>query len=718
MKYKKLLSLLLCLLAIFAPLYGSVNALAAEEAPTGIVMNVGADETERYISWYHSENGGCVELAKADGDKFPDEYTVFESVSVPSSTDEKNVHRAILYGLEYDTEYIYRLKNGNSVSDCYKFKTDSEDGFNFIFVGDPQIGASGNGQTDGANWRKTLEKVTDMFPDTSLLISAGDQVEKGNNEALYEQFLSSPLLPTYALATTIGNHEAVKDSNYDTPLSIYTEHFFHPNRYITGEASGSTAEGSNYCYSYNNALFIHINFNNLTVSDHKAFMEKAIALYPDAKWRIVVVHYALYGAGPYFYEEVIENRRELLAPIIDELNIDVVLNGHEHVYGRSYIINGGNADNQNGVQSSVTEPDGTLYVTASSSTGSKFYDLLDAEDAPHIAVAQKSTATFSNVEIDGDRFCITTYRVKDGTVLDTFEIIKTNKSDKNVCESHTQGQWVAAVMPSVHTKGLNCLRCEKCFALLDTEYISPLMENEGLSNVALGKTYTTSELNLKNGQVKYPDEGGITMTDGVFAPASAMYDDTAYIGFYKGDTFYTENGYCVITVDLEQEYSLNRFVGYAASGFNSPAGVHTPEKMMIYVSDDNTNWRFAGETALEDVTYPSCIPADVILEDSVTARYVQYRFVCGDGVWVMVAEVEAYKTETENDATDESSDTVIENESVSAPSESEIQAEESGEDNSENNKGTSDMLPWIITAAAVAIAAVSVFFAVKKKNGE
>lgn len=712
MKYKKFLPLLLCLLSVFAPFYGTVYAFAAEESPSGIVMNVGADETERYISWYHSESEGTVELAKTDGDKFPEEYLSFEAVSVPSSIDGKNVHRAIVYGLEYDTEYVYRLKNGNSVSDCYKFKTDSEDGFNFIFVGDPQIGASGNEQTDGANWRKTLEKAADMFPDASLLISAGDQVEKGNNEAMYEQFLSSPLLPSFALATTIGNHEAVKDSRYDAPLSIYTEHFFHPNTYITGEASGSTAEGSNYCYSYNNALFIHINFNNTAIGDHKTFMEKAIALYPDAKWRIVVVHYALYGAGPYFYEEVIENRRELLAPVIDELDIDVVLNGHEHVYGRSYIIENGNADNQNGVQSSVTDPDGTLYVTASSSTGSKFYDLLDAKDAPHIAVAQKSTATFSNVEIDDDRFCITTYRVKDGTVLDTFEIIKTSETDKNICESHTQGQWTAAVMPSVHTKGLNCLRCEKCFTLLDTEYISPLMENEGLSNVALGKPYTTSELNVKNGNVKYPDEGGITMTDGIFAPASAMYSDPAYIGFYKGDAFYAENGYCVITVDLQEEYPLNRFVGYVASAFNGDAGVHTPEKMAVYVSDDNANWSLAGEISLEDVASPSCVPADLILEDSVTARYVQYRFVCGHGSWVMVAEVEAYKADAEGDATDESSDTVSE----SVPSESESQGEESGKENSETGTGAADILPWCITAVSLIVAVISVVFAVKKKK--
>lgn len=710
---KKFLSVLMCVLMIVASCYGVLTVFAAE-TPYGIVMNIGGDETERYFSWYHSASDGCVEIAQADGNDFPEESTVFESVSIPSSIDGKNIHRAIAYGLEYDTEYVYRVKNGNDVSDIYRFKTDSKDEFQFIFVGDPQIGASGNKATDGENWRKTLEKAADMFPDASLLITAGDQVEKGNNESLYQQFLSSPLLPAYTLATTIGNHEALTDSSFDTPVSIYSEHFFHPNLYITGESSGSTAEGSNYCYSYNNTLFMHINLNNLSADDHKAYMEKAISLYPDARWRIVVIHYALYGAGPYFYEEVIESRREAIAPIIDELDIDVVLNGHEHVYGRSHIIKGGTAYRQDGALSSVTDPDGTLYVTASSSTGSKFYDVLSADKAPHIAVSKKSTATVSKVEINDNRFSISTYRVSDGTEIDQFEIIKTQGTESIVCDTHDKGQWVTAVTPSMHTKGLNCLRCTKCGSLLETAYIAPLVESAGLTNVALGKTYTTSELNLKNGKVKYPDEGGITMTDGIFAPSSAMYSDPAYIGFYKGDTFYTDNGYCVITVDLEKEYALDRFVGYVASGFNGDAGVHTPKNMTVYVSDDGTDWSLAGSVSLDDETYPSCIPADLTLKDCVTARYVQYRFVCGGGAWVMVAEVEAYKAENENETSTESSETSEESRETSQTIQEDSNAEESFSD--ENSKDSPDVLPWCIAAVLLFASAAVVLAAVKKKK--
>ena len=57
--------------------------------------------------------------------------------------------------------------------------------------------------------------------------------------------------------------------------------------------------------------------------------------------------------------------------------------GHDHCYTRTYQMLGGVA--QNGLESVAVNPPGTLYLTASSASGSMFYTLKDA-DAEYRAV--------------------------------------------------------------------------------------------------------------------------------------------------------------------------------------------------------------------------------------------------------------------------------------------------------------------------------------------
>jgi len=160
-------------------------------------------------------------------------------------------------------------------------------------------------------------------------------------------------------------------------------------------------------------------------------------------------------------------------------------------------------------------------------------------------------------------------------------------------------------------------------------------------NLAKGKKYTTSELYPESGSATYPDEGGVTMTDGILPPDDAKYDHQAYIGFNKNVQDYTDNGYFSITVDLGNIYNLAKFTAYVGSEYNG-AGIVAPESVWVYVSDDNAKWELVGATAPEDTTSVSAIPATVELQNAVSARYVQYRFVCKKS-WTMVAEVMAFE---------------------------------------------------------------------------
>ena len=350
------------LLSAFAVAIPSVSVSAEVDADyvvsevkfENFSMNVGSDETERNFVWHSDLYNGYVDYAVRDGDAFPSEY-----ISVSTRLSRFNgrlVHRATILGLEYDTEYVYRLRCGDYPIDH----------FNFFFVGDPQIGA-GNLANNIPNWTNTLRVATDMFPETSFLVSAGDQVEISTRPDFFAGFLAPKYLSSLAIATTIGNHDY--NSNF------HKNYFNDPNSTTDGKVYGETKAGGNYWYTYNNVLFMHLNSCNISWAEHKEFMQKAIAANPNVTWKVVVTHYNFFGSNEYFINESISERREAFAPIVKELDIDVVLAGHEHVNSRAYMIDGLEYDKNQGKASSVTDPVGTLYFSGGSPSGSKFYKL-------------------------------------------------------------------------------------------------------------------------------------------------------------------------------------------------------------------------------------------------------------------------------------------------------------------------------------------------------
>ena len=191
------------------------------EAPKekSICISVGEDETQRNITWYspYADTTASVQYAAKNGNDFPSSYSE-ATATVKSSTDGDYYYcQAVMTDLVADTEYIYRFKNGNIISQSYTFSVGADGSFSFIFVGDPQIGASGNAETDGANWAATLNTALNHFPETSFLVSAGDQVNSAGSESEYAQYLSPEAMTSLTTATVIGNH--------DTASAAHSQHF-------------------------------------------------------------------------------------------------------------------------------------------------------------------------------------------------------------------------------------------------------------------------------------------------------------------------------------------------------------------------------------------------------------------------------------------------------------------------------------------------------------
>lgn len=395
-------------------------------------------------------------------------------------------------GLEENTTYYYSVNKNGVITQPEMYRTGSFENVNILYVGDPQIGASkgqpqGEGKlaadsgaantaarNDGFAWDRTLDIAIAQHPDLNFVISAGDQVNKTGKpkEEEYAAYLSASALKNLSVATTIGNHDSLNPD--------YAYHFNNPNP--TG--LGATQAGGDYYYTYGSGLFIVLNTNNYNVAEHEQSIKKAVENFPDAVWRVVTIHQDIYGSGLDHSDTDGMILRTQLTPVFDRYDIDVVLQGHDHTYSRSKILYGDgqthnayefrlngagddydwdNAYNTGSGEkiplypgaedaagtaaleqftgdnhcytiessggNSVTNPKGTLYMTANSASGSKYYELISSQQDYIANRSQNWLPSYSVINMTPSDFKITTYQITDDgkveTIDNTFTIHKT-----------------------------------------------------------------------------------------------------------------------------------------------------------------------------------------------------------------------------------------------------------------------------------------------------
>ena len=431
---KRLFIVLLSLFVAFAavvsvqpPAYA--NTTIAVSNVRDVTMQPGTDEFSRNFAWYAtSSEPGQIQLAKASEvirGRFPSDKTkTFTAAEAgkPTFAQGYTAHHVGITGLEPNTEYVYRAGNRNGWSEVYGFKTGGGDTFSFLFAGDPQIY---NHTASTTAWQNNINGAVKRWPEAAFIISGGDQIDgsgsdTSGSESHYSRLLSPEALRSIAFAPTLGNHDRAVN---------FTRRFNMPNLdWKNGLSQDGTLAG-NYYYTYGHVLFIHLNSNNVTAAQHRAFMQSAIGGTPDAAWRIVVMHHAAYGVGAYANDA---SRRRPFFPLMDEFKIDVVLNGHDHIYSRSHHMLGNAAQlNQaRNEKGQTVNPKGTVYITGNSASGSKFYASRGAFSMYNAFQHQSNTPNISKIDMTPDSFTINTYRsanrAADGEfiLMDTYSIIK------------------------------------------------------------------------------------------------------------------------------------------------------------------------------------------------------------------------------------------------------------------------------------------------------
>lgn len=430
------------------------SAEADIKAPS---LEVGANETQRNLNWLGTSTADSyVEVAVKpagykEGDAFPEaSATKVKATQAAAQRAGYQSNKATIKDLKANTTYLYRVGNDEKWTDPAEFSTGAQgkdQAFNFLFAGDPQIGA-GNGsvQDNQVGWSNTLDRALKGLGGADFLVSAGDQINDRGTEAQYDAYYAPAALKSLAQATTVGNH--------DNGSLRYTDYNNMPNVSSLGSTASKTgAQSGDYWYTYNGVLFMDLNSNNLETIQHKAFMQDAIAKNPNATWKIVVFHHSVYSIANHYDDSDVEERRNELPPVFSELGIDAVLMGHDHYFTRTYMVKDGNpvvpeghnvAKGESAPTEVVNPGKGeVLYLTANSASGSKYYDMnSEVQKKMPSWVAhqdQSKRETITNVSVSANELKFDTYYTDQDTLqpLDTFSI-KRQKDDGDNNQNNDQ----------------------------------------------------------------------------------------------------------------------------------------------------------------------------------------------------------------------------------------------------------------------------------------
>ncbi|MGB4575909.1 MAG: T9SS type A sorting domain-containing protein [Paludibacter sp.] len=483
----------------------AVNGLVSFEKPYSISMTFNVDPTSRIgFAWYNNAGvtDGKVEIVNGivtDVNAFNAPLSInatstaltnvnynvsgnnLSTLAGIAANSKRNYvsNKALVTGLMPNTTYSYRVGKPGAWSEIGTFTTAkaSKDAFSFIYVTDPQANTVDMFDIS----QRTTHVANTMYPNVNFWLSCGDLIETSgstNSEWEYEQFFKTQqdIFMNKQFAPVIGNHDKSANKNFSN----------HFNTFCPAFDATSTTPGSIYSFVYGDALFMALSYEDYSVpgrlTEIADWMRAQVAANPDTKWRIAFYHKTMYtGSSSHQSDTDGKAVRDALAPVFDELHIDLALQGHDHIYEVMGPIKNKTLVN-NAVKNTISVTfdartnltakmggifntlDGTMYFL-NNSAGKKKYEPRSEAQMASVETGlglsnyfgmfsgrfgQNGLPTFSNISVSTDTIAISTYEVNDegvANLFDSFKIVKTNDFATGLNNTFTNGQHSINIYP-------------------------------------------------------------------------------------------------------------------------------------------------------------------------------------------------------------------------------------------------------------------------------
>jgi predicted phosphodiesterase len=260
---------------------------------------------------------------------------------------DATIHEVKLTGLEAETPYVYRVSttmaDGQTLtSPVYQFLTavKPDSAFSFAVIGDTQKNPAMTAKIAQVMYARRPHFVTHL----------GDVVDNGPDKKEWVHELFGPCAELFARCPVfpcIGNHEK-NHAWYYRYFSLPDPEYF-------------------YRYRYGNADFFVLDSNKSLKPGTEQFqwLDQELGR-SDAKWKFVYHHHPAWSSDSNDYGDTSKgvarygdaNVRNVVG-LYEKHKVDVVFNGHIHLYERTWPLRAGQVDRKAGV----------MYVTSGGGGG-------------------------------------------------------------------------------------------------------------------------------------------------------------------------------------------------------------------------------------------------------------------------------------------------------------------------------------------------------------
>ncbi len=389
--------------------------------PDRIVLTWASDPaTSQAVTWRTSTEvtRGLAEITIASaGPDLESQSKQLVAVSQPLTTDlnTAHFHTVKFEGLTQNTKYAYRVGDGVNWSEWFQFTTASTEPepFSFIYFGDAQNDVR-------SKWSRVIREAYRDAPKAKFMIHAGDLINNAESDVEWQEWFEAGewingMIPSVPVP---GNHEMAKVDTLTRRLS----HHWRP-QFALPEDGPAGQEETCFTLVYQGVRIIAMNSNEKPM-EQAEWLDKVLTDNKE-KWVVCSFHHPMFSTGK---DRDNAGLRAIWKPVLDKHRVDLVLQGHDHTYGRTGLDTPMGHVN---LTTGVNEADiysGTVYVVSVS--GPKMYNL---QRHPFMTRHAEDTQLYQIIHVDGDKLHFEAFTAS-GELYDAFTLTKQSNAKNKLTE--------------------------------------------------------------------------------------------------------------------------------------------------------------------------------------------------------------------------------------------------------------------------------------------
>ncbi len=323
-------------------------------------------------------------------------------------------HSVVFEGLRPNTLYAYRVGGGGTWSEWFQFRTAASEfmPFSFLYFGDAQNAVK-------SHFSRTIRQAALDLPEARLMVHAGDLVNlrAGSHDDEWGEWFEAggwlhgmiPSLPA------LGNHEYVDGRNEEgEEWRVLSPHW--PVQFTLPGNGPPGMEETVYYVDFQGVRFIALNSVEAVYDDapdharlQAEWLEGILGDNPN-RWTVVAFHHPVISVARGRDNPALQEHWQ---PLFERYGVDLVLQGHDHAYGRGTNMGDGTM--------AWSGTSGTLYVV--SVAGPKMY--FASDDAREVFDRLgEDTQLYQTIRVEWDRLVYES-RTTTGLLYDALELRKT-----------------------------------------------------------------------------------------------------------------------------------------------------------------------------------------------------------------------------------------------------------------------------------------------------